>query len=255
MSSPEVDVETPVEPSDDNTEQQAEEEEVEAPADEEETEEEVETPEHEVKAEEEEAGDNDEETSPDNEETAPETDEEAQPETTEANPQNDSIYQVASALDTEAEDRLDAATCALTLLTGGKAPDALIEESEVASGQETQTIQEEEVGIDRSAPETSAMMKKKRENEGWLSTLDVDAILSRKETIDTYTHACKELCIVPTSFFAKRIATREIIMAHHGLGPKGAQAVAQVLTHNNTIEHLDLSANSCGLGKMIYLIL
>jgi hypothetical protein len=35
---------------------------------------------------------------------------------------------------------------------------------------------------------------------------------------------------------------------------KGAQAVAQVLTHNNTIEHLDLSANSCGLGMIISLI-
>jgi hypothetical protein len=148
------------------------------------------------------------------EETNPETNDDVEPEKEEE--EDKSIYQHAEVLSNEAEQRLDDATSTMTLLSGVKDPSVVTVEVEVATGQESQTILEEEDGTDRSKPATSAMLKKQRESEGWLSTLDVEAILSRKSEVNTYLHACKELCIVPTSFFAKRIATREIILAHHG---------------------------------------
>jgi hypothetical protein len=227
MSSSEENVEPPVnEPR--NDDQPTEEEDVEDPAEEREQEEmdeqeleaSVEEQDQEQEQQENGEGENDDGDTPEIEETGQEAKEEAQQKTTEVvDPQSDSIYQRVDALGTEAEERLDAATSALNALSGLK-EDTLVEEaSEVAPCQETQTIQEEGDSFE-SVPATSAMLKKQRESEGWLSTLDVEAILSRKTEVDTYTHACKELCIVPTSFFAKRIATREIIMAHHGLGPK-----------------------------------
>lgn len=54
-------------------------------------------------------------------------------------------------------------------------------------------------------------------------------ILTRKNQTDPYITACKVLGIVPVSYISHRLKDPQIIMPHHGLGPKGAQAIAQVL--------------------------
>ncbi|KAI8805614.1 hypothetical protein BJ742DRAFT_901591 [Cladochytrium replicatum] len=78
---------------------------------------------------------------------------------------------------------------------------------------------------------------------GWLSDLDVSAITKKKTTMDPYTSACKVLGVVPVSSFQKNLGGKEIVMKHHGLGPKGAQAIAEVLETNTTLTMLDLSDN------------
>lgn len=57
-------------------------------------------------------------------------------------------------------------------------------------------------------------------------TLD---ILNRKNTTDPYIAACKRLNIVPISYVMQRLNGQEIVMPHHGLGSKGAEALAAVL--------------------------
>ncbi|KAJ3054592.1 hypothetical protein HDU99_007742, partial [Rhizoclosmatium hyalinum] len=84
-------------------------------------------------------------------------------------------------------------------------------------------------------------------DDGWESDLNIDAIekAKKKPVLDPYVTKCKELGVVPVSFFAEKVkeGEREIVLAHRGLGPKGAEAVAAVLESNSTIVYLDLSDN------------
>ena len=44
----------------------------------------------------------------------------------------------------------------------------------------------------------------------------------------TYIKTCKTLGIIPTSYFVRTIQNKEsqVNMSHHGVGPKGAKAIA-----------------------------
>ncbi|KAJ8329892.1 hypothetical protein QVD99_004330 [Batrachochytrium dendrobatidis] len=75
------------------------------------------------------------------------------------------------------------------------------------------------------------------------SDLDIDEIIHRKEVHDSYTYSCKMLGIVPVSCIVKRAGQQEISMPHHGLGARGAQALAQVLQTDTTLIRLDLTNN------------
>lgn len=102
-----------------------------------------------------------------------------------------------------------------------------------------------------SATERAAALAaaaREREDRGWLSDLDTDIITRKKAQTDTYTHACLELEIVPASYFAARLQEPKLVMKYHGVGPKGARAIAQVLEYNKHIQHLDLESNCCGSG-------
>lgn len=152
-----------------------------------------------------------------------------------------------------AEERLKQATSSGTKLSELESAEETSEETPDKEEKDTQVMKFlEEASVEQNllntAASISAALRKQREEEGWLSTLDVEAILSRKNAVDTYTHACEELGIVPTSFFAKRITSPQIVMRYHGVGPKGSQAISQVLLLNKSIQHLDLTGNCCGEG-------
>ncbi|KAJ1339691.1 hypothetical protein BSLG_005724 [Batrachochytrium salamandrivorans] len=87
------------------------------------------------------------------------------------------------------------------------------------------------------------------------SDLDIDEIIHRKEVHDSYTYSCKMLGIVPVSCIVKRAGQQEISMPHHGLGARGAQALAQVLQLEikSHIDFLNLGDNQMGSasGKAI----
>ncbi|TPX71536.1 hypothetical protein SpCBS45565_g01003 [Spizellomyces sp. 'palustris'] len=80
-------------------------------------------------------------------------------------------------------------------------------------------------------------------DSGWETDLDVSDVLTRKNQQDPYTAACIALGIVPVSFIIDRLKEEEIVMPHHGLGPKGAHALAQVLEGNSTLKRIDLTNN------------
>ncbi|KNC97964.1 uncharacterized protein SPPG_06952 [Spizellomyces punctatus DAOM BR117] len=80
-------------------------------------------------------------------------------------------------------------------------------------------------------------------DSGWETDLDVSDVLNRKNQQDLYTAACIALGIVPVSFIIDRLKGEEIVMPHHGLGPKGAHALAQVLEGNTTLKRIDLTNN------------
>lgn len=84
--------------------------------------------------------------------------------------------------------------------------------------------------------------------EEWETDLETEDILKRKNTTRAYETACKVLGIVPVKYFADRLTSTEIVMKHHGLGAKGAQAIANVMDTNNTITKLDLTNNSIESG-------
>ena len=62
-------------------------------------------------------------------------------------------------------------------------------------------------------------------------------LVEEKEEYDatgkkSYIQSCKTLGIIPASYFTRKIQAGEthICMNHHGIGPKGAKAVAIALT-------------------------
>lgn len=77
-------------------------------------------------------------------------------------------------------------------------------------------------------------------------------IIRAKKHNDIYANACKNLGIIPVSYFAQRTHSEEVIMRHHGLGPKGAQAIAEELEENVDIVHLDLSDNYIASGGFYF---
>eukprot|EP00842_Homolaphlyctis_polyrhiza_P000748 jgi/Hompol1/1674/HPOL_002487-RA len=93
-----------------------------------------------------------------------------------------------------------------------------------------------------------AMLVEIEEDQDWESDLDVDEIINRKSAQDPYIHACKTLGIVPVSYIIERISQPEIIMPHHGLGVRGAQALARILEGNTALTRLDLSSNCIEAG-------
>ncbi|XP_063804325.1 leucine-rich repeat-containing protein 74A isoform X2 [Pseudophryne corroboree] len=60
---------------------------------------------------------------------------------------------------------------------------------------------------------------------------------------DTYIEACCKLGVVPTSYFLLHMNEPYMGLNHHGLGPRGARAVAISLLSNTTINHLSLEDN------------
>lgn len=59
--------------------------------------------------------------------------------------------------------------------------------------------------------------------DGGLGNSAFDVVQENKEK---YIKACKELRIVPASYFLRNMTNVRLNMAHHGLGPKGAKAIA-----------------------------
>ncbi|XP_063723252.1 leucine-rich repeat-containing protein 74A-like isoform X2 [Symsagittifera roscoffensis] len=65
---------------------------------------------------------------------------------------------------------------------------------------------------------------------------------------EIYVEACKRYNVVPASYFQRNMRKENLIMRHHGLGAKGAQAIAVALVTNTSVVKLDLSDNNIEEG-------
>lgn len=86
------------------------------------------------------------------------------------------------------------------------------------------------------------------EDESWKSDVDISDILYRNNAEDPYLKACKLLNCIPVSYIITNLESSQIVMRNRGLGARGAQAFAQALDNNSTINRLDLSANQIEYG-------
>ena len=75
-----------------------------------------------------------------------------------------------------------------------------------------------------------------------LMGMPVEASSGKQE----YLTRCTELKIVPVAMFIAKLECEHVSLRHHGLGPKGAQAVAAALRTNAKIISLNLSENYFG---------
>ncbi|NXG30804.1 LR74A protein, partial [Dromaius novaehollandiae] len=71
--------------------------------------------------------------------------------------------------------------------------------------------------------------------------------------IELYLEACRLLEAVPVSHFIQNLAKPYINLNHHGLGPKGAKAIAIALVSNATVTHLELEDNWILAEGAVYL--
>ncbi|NWX99392.1 LR74A protein, partial [Nothoprocta ornata] len=60
---------------------------------------------------------------------------------------------------------------------------------------------------------------------------------------ELYLEACRLLEVVPVSQFIQNLSKPYINLNHHGLGPKGAKAIAIALVSNASVTHLELEDN------------
>ncbi|XP_072193577.1 leucine-rich repeat-containing protein 74A [Excalfactoria chinensis] len=60
---------------------------------------------------------------------------------------------------------------------------------------------------------------------------------------ELYLEACRLMEVVPVSHFAQNLSKPYINLNHHGLGPKGAKAIAIALVSNAAVTHLELEDN------------
>ncbi|KAJ3221928.1 hypothetical protein HK099_002961 [Clydaea vesicula] len=123
---------------------------------------------------------------------------------------------------------------------------SVLEESEKSEDETKESF--ENSAVETKTQDSCTEFNNVQDHEDWLSDLDVEEITKRKNVLDQYLFSCKVLGIVPASYFLKRISSSNIVMKYHGLGPKGAQAIAEVLEYNSTIKHLDLTGNHCFSG-------
>ncbi|XP_041429859.1 leucine-rich repeat-containing protein 74A [Xenopus laevis] len=66
----------------------------------------------------------------------------------------------------------------------------------------------------------------------------------RDETSEElYVQACQEAGVVPASYFMRHMNNTSMDLKHHGLGPRGARAIAASLQFNKCITHLNLEDN------------
>ncbi|XP_070205803.1 leucine-rich repeat-containing protein 74B-like isoform X2 [Littorina saxatilis] len=61
-----------------------------------------------------------------------------------------------------------------------------------------------------------------------------------------YLEECKQLGVIPTSYFLRHMSDQKLDMKHHGLAASGMKAIATVMMSNTTVLTLDLSDNWLG---------
>ncbi|XP_071972909.1 leucine-rich repeat-containing protein 74A isoform X2 [Engystomops pustulosus] len=71
---------------------------------------------------------------------------------------------------------------------------------------------------------------------------------------DVYKQACNEVGVVPTSYFIRHMSQTRMNLKHHGLGPRGAHALAVALKTNTSIIHLNLEDNWIEAVGLIHLV-
>uniref|UniRef100_A0A8C3RLW8 Leucine rich repeat containing 74A n=1 Tax=Chelydra serpentina TaxID=8475 RepID=A0A8C3RLW8_CHESE len=74
-------------------------------------------------------------------------------------------------------------------------------------------------------------------------SVDTERSFATMKGAELYLEACKLVGVVPVSYFIRNIEEPYMNLNHHGLGPKGAKAIAIALVSNTTITHLELEDN------------
>lgn len=90
-------------------------------------------------------------------------------------------------------------------------------------------------------------------DSGWDTDLECPSEIEekqrpRRQSFDlagkaAYLRACRKLNVTPISSLLQNIENKEIFLAHHGIGPQGAKALARALAKSTTVEKLDLEEN------------
>lgn len=72
--------------------------------------------------------------------------------------------------------------------------------------------------------------------------------------IQNYIKKCNKMGVIPVEYFMRHVEDKEFVMKHHGLGPKGAQAIAIPLQKNSCVTKLNLEGNSIAAEGVVYLM-
>ena len=85
-------------------------------------------------------------------------------------------------------------------------------------------------------------------DSGWETDLEIQ---EPAKTFDNtgrslYLAACASIGVTPVSYFLRHIQDKDMLLRHHGLGPKGSKAIAVALVSNTTVVTLDLHDNNIG---------
>nr|XP_005990309.1 PREDICTED: leucine-rich repeat-containing protein 74B isoform X2 [Latimeria chalumnae] len=82
-------------------------------------------------------------------------------------------------------------------------------------------------------------------DDGWETDLEIEEAKAPSDATGrtSYLGACKKYGVVPISFFLRHMLDCELVMEHHGLGPKGAKALSVPLVSNTSILKLNLRDN------------
>ncbi|XP_077123643.1 leucine-rich repeat-containing protein 74A isoform X1 [Ranitomeya variabilis] len=89
---------------------------------------------------------------------------------------------------------------------------------------------------------------------------DLDAAGSKKSPSEAtdgkhlYMQACHDVGVVPASYFLRHMYRTHVDLKHHGLGPRGARALAAVLQTNTSITHLSLEDNWIQAEGLMHLV-
>ncbi|XP_075050731.1 leucine-rich repeat-containing protein 74A [Mixophyes fleayi] len=88
---------------------------------------------------------------------------------------------------------------------------------------------------------------------------DLDPDESEKTTTedswrDVYKEACRKAGVVPASYFLLHMKETYMYLNHHGLGPRGAEAMAVSLLSNTSITHLSLEDNGIQAEGLTHLV-
>ncbi|XP_069129860.1 leucine-rich repeat-containing protein 74A-like isoform X2 [Argopecten irradians] len=70
---------------------------------------------------------------------------------------------------------------------------------------------------------------------------------------EVYRKACRQLNVIISQFFSRKLVTESVIMRHHELGPKGGKACALALMNNSSVTTLDLTDNDLGSAGGSYI--
>ncbi|KAI9003158.1 hypothetical protein BC832DRAFT_95391 [Gaertneriomyces semiglobifer] len=121
---------------------------------------------------------------------------------------------------------------------------AILESDEVENAAaEVGTVQE--VGVESDKEEENVV---EVDDMSWLTDLETEDIVNKKNTTDPYIAACIDLGIIPVSSIHSRLNDAEISVPHFGIGENGAKALAVVLKKNSSVKKLDLTDNWIGVG-------
>ncbi|KAM5129993.1 leucine-rich repeat-containing protein 74A [Mantella aurantiaca] len=71
---------------------------------------------------------------------------------------------------------------------------------------------------------------------------------------EEYLQACQKAGVVPVSYYLHHMNDKCLELNHHGLGPRGAAALAKSLMWNSSITHLSLEDNAIGAEGLAKLV-